>query len=56
MRAAFRQLFDDGVALAERLEQAAELYRDNPRVLKIIEFIKAPSKRGLCRPKPAHAG
>jgi UDP-N-acetylglucosamine acyltransferase len=56
MRAAFRHLFDDGVTLAERLEQAAAQYHDNPRVLKIIEFIKAPSKRGLCRPKPAHAG
>lgn len=56
MRAAFRQLFDDGGSLAERLDQAAAGYRDNARVQKIIEFIRAPSKRGLCRPKPAHAG
>ncbi len=56
MRAAFRQLFDDGGSLAERLDQAAAGYRDNARVQKIVEFIRAPSKRGLCRPKPAHAG
>lgn len=56
MRAAFRYLFDDDAPLAERLDEVAERYRDNVRVLAILAFMRAPSKRGLCRPKPVHAG
>lgn len=56
MRAAFRHLFDDGASLAERLDEVAERYRDNSRVLGIVAFMRAASKRGLCRPKPVHAG
>jgi UDP-N-acetylglucosamine acyltransferase len=56
MRAAFRHLFDDGATLAERLDEVAERYHDSARVLAIVAFMRAESKRGLCRPKLVHAG
>lgn len=56
MRAAYRHLFAEGGALAERLDEVAGRHRDNGRIMKIVDFMRAASKRGLCRPKPAHGG
>lgn len=56
MRAAFRRLFAEDGRFAERLEEVAEAYRDNARVMKIVAFMRGASRRGLCRPKPSHAG
>lgn len=56
MRSAFRRLFADGAPLSDRLDEVAEAYAGNARIAKIVQFIRAASKRGLCRPKPAGAG
>lgn len=56
MRAAFRQLFAEGDSVSAQLEEVARTYGDTDRIMKIVAFMRAASKRGFCRPKPAHAG
>jgi UDP-N-acetylglucosamine acyltransferase len=47
---AFDTLFDeDWAPFAQRLEEVAQDYGDNPHVAEILRFIKADSKRGLSR-------
>lgn len=55
MRAAYRQLFAEGAAVSEQLAAVAASYAEHESIMKIVAFMRAPSKRGLCRPKPAHA-
>ena len=56
MRSAYRRLFADGGQFADRLDEVADLFRDNSRVQKIVAFIRSASSRGLCHPKPSDAG
>jgi UDP-N-acetylglucosamine acyltransferase len=56
MRTAFRILFAEEGTLAERVEDAAELYRDVPEVMEIITFIRGDSLRGLCTPQQDRVG
>lgn len=51
MRTAFRVLFAEEGTLAERVEDAADLYKDVPEVMDIITFIRGDSQRGLCTPQ-----
>lgn len=50
LRNAYRLLFATDGTLAERLEDVAELFKDNPLVMDIITFIRTDSTRSLCTP------
>ncbi len=50
LRAAYRLLFAEEGTLAERLEDVAELFSDNPGVMEIVRFIRADSQRAICTP------
>lgn len=51
LRSAYRMLFAPEGTLAERLEETATHYKDQPHVGRIVEFIRAQSSRPLCQPK-----
>ena len=51
LRSAYRMLFAPEGTLAERLEETATHYQDQPQVARIVEFIRAESSRPLCQPK-----
>lgn len=48
---AFKTIFSDEGTISERLEQAANDYKDNDLVQSFIEFAQVKSKFGLCQPK-----
>jgi UDP-N-acetylglucosamine acyltransferase len=48
VRAAYRQLFLSSGPWAERLNQAETAHGSDPLVAKMIEFLRAPSRRPLC--------
>jgi len=50
LRAAYRLLFAEEGTFQERLEDARELYADNPEVMEILDFISADDSRSLCMP------
>ncbi len=43
-------MFAEEGSMAERLEDASEMYRDNQAVMEIVNFIKADSSRSICQP------
>ncbi len=49
LRAAFRMLFRDGGVLAERQARVRERFGDDELVAEILDFMDAPSRRGLIR-------
>lgn len=49
LRGAFRLLFREAGVFSERLEQAAARWPDDAQVAEILAFIRAPSRRGLCK-------
>ena len=51
LRAAYRLLFAEEGTFQERLEDAAQLYADNPEVMEVVDFIRADSARSLCMPR-----
>jgi UDP-N-acetylglucosamine acyltransferase len=51
LRSAYRLLFAPEGTFAERLEDVAARYGDQPRVMEIIGFIRSASARGLCQPR-----
>ncbi len=54
MRKAYRLLFAQEGTMAERLEDVAEMYRDNVAVMEIVGFIRSDSSRAICQPKSEH--
>ena len=40
--------------MAERLEDVAEMYKDNNAVMDIVGFIRSDSSRAICQPKSEH--
>jgi UDP-N-acetylglucosamine acyltransferase len=50
LRAAYRLLFAEEGTFQERVEDAAQIYVDNPEVMEIVEFVRAESARPLCMP------
>jgi UDP-N-acetylglucosamine acyltransferase len=56
MRAAYRRLFAEGGSVSAQLDEVAHDHGDNSRIMKIVAFLRAASKRGICRPQPAHGG
>lgn len=51
LRAAYRLLFAEEGTFQERIDDALELYADNPEVMEILDFIRADSSRPLCMPR-----
>lgn len=47
MNAAYKFLFSGPGVFADRVKQAADLYRENPYVRDILEFILTPSRQGI---------
>ncbi len=54
MRKAYRLLFAHEGTMAERLEDVAEMYRDNDAVMDIVGFIRSDTSRAICQPKSEH--
>ena len=54
MRKAYRLLFAQEGTMAERLEDVAEMYKDNNAVMDIVGFIRSDSSRAICQPKFEH--
>jgi len=51
LRSAYRMLFASEGTLAERIEQAAQEFGDQPVVSSILEFIRAKASRPICQPR-----
>lgn len=51
LRSAYRLLFSPEGTLAERIEDAAELFKASPLVMEVVGFMKSDSSRNICQPK-----
>lgn len=51
MRAAYRELFEGAGTFQDRLVVVTASYADVPLIQQILDFVRAPSKRGLCVPQ-----
>jgi UDP-N-acetylglucosamine acyltransferase len=51
MRNAYRTLFEGEGAFADRLNEVAEVFADQPRVMELVDFISKTSSRDLCHPR-----
>lgn len=51
LRNAYRILFTTDGTFADRLVDVAEHYRDHPRVIEVIDFIRTGDNRSICLPK-----
>lgn len=56
LRKAYRLLFAEEGSMAERLNDASEMYKDNRAVMDIVEFIRGDSSRSICQPRTEHGG
>lgn len=55
LRAAYRQIFASEGTLRERVEDAAELFKDGPLVQEVVAFIAAASDRPILLPRNGSA-
>jgi UDP-N-acetylglucosamine acyltransferase len=55
LRKAYRLLFAEEGTMAERLDDVAEMYKDNEAVMEIVRFIRQDSSRSICQPIAGHA-
>lgn len=51
LRAAYRMIFAAEGTMAERIEDAAELFKGSPAVMDVVDFIRADSSRAICQPR-----
>ncbi len=51
LRAAYRMLFSSEGTLRERVDDAATLFKDEPLVQDVVDFITAAADRPLCMPR-----
>ena len=51
LRNAYRLLFAQEGTMAERLQDVAEMFKDNEPVMDIIRFIEGNGSRAICQPK-----
>ena len=56
LRKAYRLLFAEEGTMSERLEDVAEMYKDDKPVMDIVEFIRSNSSRAICQPHAEHGG
>ncbi len=54
LRKAYRLLFAEEGTMGERLEDVAEMYKDNAPVMDIVGFIRSDSTRAICQPNAEH--
>lgn len=54
LRAAYRQIFASEGTLRERVEDAAELFKNDPLVQDVVAFIAAASDRPILLPRNGH--
>lgn len=51
LRTAYRMIFAAEGTLVERIEDAAEMFKDSPAVMDVVNFIRADSSRAICQPR-----
>jgi UDP-N-acetylglucosamine acyltransferase len=51
LRSAYRMIFAAEGTMAERIEDAASMFKDAPAVMDIVAFIRADSSRAICQPR-----
>ena len=51
LRSAYRMIFAAEGTMAERIEDAAAMFKETPAVMDIVEFIRADSSRSVCQPR-----
>ena len=56
LRAAYRQIFASEGTLRERVEDAAELFKEDALVQDVVSFITASSDRPVLMPRNGHSG
>jgi UDP-N-acetylglucosamine acyltransferase len=56
LRKAYRLLFAEEGSMAERLNDATEMYKENRAVMEIVDFIRGESSRSICQPRTEHGG
>lgn len=54
LRKAYRLLFAEEGEMAERLQDVAEMYKENRAVMDIVDFIRSDSSRSFCQPRTGH--
>ena len=54
LRKGYRLMFAEEGTMAERLEDASEMYRDNEAIMEIVNFIRSDSSRAICQPRSEH--
>ena len=55
LRAAYRQIFSNEGTLRERVEDAADLFKDDPLVQEVVAFIMAAADRPILTPRNGQA-
>jgi UDP-N-acetylglucosamine acyltransferase len=55
LRTAYRLLFAEEGTMGERVLDVSAMYKDDPAVMEIVEFINVDSNRSICQPKGEHA-
>jgi UDP-N-acetylglucosamine acyltransferase len=55
LRAAYRMVFSSEGTLRERVDDAAQLFKDEPLVQDVVNFIAGASDRPLCMPRNGQA-
>ncbi len=55
LRAAYRQIFASEGTLRERVDDAAELFRDDPLVQDVVQFISQAADRPILLPRNGHS-
>jgi UDP-N-acetylglucosamine acyltransferase len=55
LRTAYRLLFAEEGTMSERLLDVSAMYKDDPAVMEIVDFINVDSNRSICQPKGEHA-
>ena len=55
LRTAYRLLFAEEGTMGERLLDVSAMYKDDPAVMEIVEFINVDATRSICQPKGEHA-
>jgi UDP-N-acetylglucosamine acyltransferase len=51
LRTAYRMIFAAEGTMAERIEDAASMFKETPAVMDIVAFIRADSSRAICQPR-----
>lgn len=54
LRKAYRLLFAEEGTMAERLDDAVEMYSGHEAVMDIVNFIRSDSSRSICQPRTEH--